>query len=329
MTLEEFVSQGLADHADQTEAVFARLPEGVALVTAPEQIPSIAHLVAHVCGEHLGRWDDGIALLERLEQLPVYDATSPSGKAVQRQKAVLHRCAGRADEEARCFEAARSVDVPEASDRIRVLAVASTALLFQKRLDEARRDFEECVRLAAYGPENPDPAARALAVTGHNIAVDLENRAELTDDERALMLRAAEVSRDFWNIAGGWMESERAEYRLAMSRLKAGDAAGALGHAENCLRIVEENGSDAGESFFAHEAIARARLASGDVDAARAERETMATLLPAVADESFRGFCAQELAKLDAALPGAATVAAAAPSTPSKRSTPLLKSPWK
>jgi hypothetical protein len=139
-------------------------------------------------------------------------------------------------------------------------------------------------------------------VTANNIAVEFENRATLTDDERAMMLRAAVVARRFWGIAGGWMETERAEYRLALSNIKARNAEAALRHGEECLRIVEANGSDAGEAFFAHEAIARARLAAGDKAAAKRERDRMAEILPTIADEEFRSFAAGELPKLDADL---------------------------
>jgi hypothetical protein len=324
MTLEQFVSQGWADHAEKTDEVAARLPEGLGLVTEAKHLGMLAALIVHVYGEHLARWADGVALLEKLETLPVFDATTPVGKSVVRSKAVLHRCAGNYEDEAKCMTASMTGgDVPEASDRIRQLAIAGSALAFQHRMDEARRDLDECVALAAYGPSKDDPAARSLAMTAHNVAVEFENKPELTDDERALMLRAAQISLDFWKIAGGWMEEERAEYRVTMSHLKAGDAAGALAHAESCLRIVEANGADPYEAFFAREAVAKARLAAGDVDAARTEREAMNALLPTIADEENRAYAAGELAKLDAAI------------EPPKKRAPRppkpspLKSPWK
>lgn len=303
MNLEEFVSLGWRDHATDAEGVFRRLPAGVDLVREPGHLTALAALVVHVSGEHLGRWTEGVEILESLERLPVFDAASREGKFVVRSKAVLHRCAGNHDEEARFFAASRTGDgAAEASDRIRVLAVTSAAFLGQKRLAESRRDFEEALTLASYGPTSEDPAVRALAVTGNNIACELETRPHLTDDERSLMLRAAHAGRDFWLIGGGWMEAERADYRLAMSYIKAGDPATALTHARRCFAIIEENGSDPGEAFFAHEALARAQLAGGDAQASRHERDKMSTLLPGVADESFRSFCAQELAKLEAML---------------------------
>jgi hypothetical protein len=78
--------------------------------------------------------------------------------------------------------------------------------------------------------------------------------------------------------------------------------AGAMSHATDCLRIVEANGSDPGEIFFAREALSRVKLAAGDHPGARRERITMAAALPAIEDQGFRLFAEEELAKLDAAL---------------------------
>ncbi len=303
MTFEEFISQGWKDHATDSEGVLERLPDGIGLVAEARHLSAFAGLLVHVAGEHLGRWADGVALLDRLERLPLFDPASGEGKAVARSKAILYRCSGNSEEEARHLVASRTGgSTPEASDRIRVLAVAAAAFLGQKRLAEARRDFEEAVALAGYGPTATDPAARSLAVTGNNLACELEERPTLTDEERSVMLRAAEVARRFWEIAGGWKETERAEYRLAMSHIKAGEPVTALAHARRCLAIVEENGSDPGEEFFGREAIARAYLAAGDAAPARKERDRMAALIPNITDDSFRAYCEGEFLKLEEAI---------------------------
>jgi hypothetical protein len=303
MTLDEFVSQGWQDHAAGALGVMNRFSEGVSLVSAPEHLPSLSALVVHVAGEHLGRWSEGIALLQRLETSPVFDAATAEGKSVLRSKAILHRCAGEHAQEDHFAALSRTGgDRPEASDRIRILSVAAAALLGQKQIERARADLEEAVALAAYGPTKDDPAARALAVTANNLAVELEERPDRSPEERALMLRSAEIARKFWLIAGGWMEHERAEYRLAMSNLKAGNAAAALAHAEACLRIVEENGGDPGEEFFAREALSRAQSAAGDATTARRERDAMTAALARITDDGFRGYCVEELTKLDALL---------------------------
>jgi len=303
MTFDQFCSAAWSDHGTDAAGVYRRLPEGVDMVEEPAQLPKLAGLIVHVAGEHLGRWTEGIGLLDRLAVSPHFVASSPPAQAVKRAQSTLLRCAGDHEGAARAFAESRiGSDAPEASDRIRVLAVAAAAFVGQGRPEEARADFDECVRLSAYGPTTADPAARALAVAANNVAAELEDRPTLSDSERALMVRAAAIARQFWGIAGGWMETERAEYRLAMSHLKAGDTSGAQRHAAECLRIVEANGSDPGEAAFAREAISRASLASGDIAGAQRERDAIAAILPAIEDEGFRSFVGAELAKLTAAI---------------------------
>ncbi len=60
---------------------------------------------------------------------------------------------------------------------------------------------------------------------------------------------------DYWKIAGGWMQEERAEYRLAMSLLKADAPKEAKVHAERCEAICLQNGGDAFELFYAHDLL--------------------------------------------------------------------------
>ncbi|MCA9727379.1 MAG: hypothetical protein R3E12_20590 [Candidatus Eisenbacteria bacterium] len=302
MTLDEFVGQGWNDHGADPQAVWNRLPEGIPLADTSLGIAQLANLATHVSGEHLGRWDDGLAFLDRLIDLPHFDPEKPEGKAVHRLGAVLHYCAGRpAETEARL---ARTQDPNRnpSSSRVRMLAVASSALAQHRRTEEAMAAFQEALSLASYGPDAGDPAAQALAITGNNLAAEMETRAELNDEEKALMLRAAEVGRKYWEIAGNWMNVERAEYRLAMSNLRAGREEHALRHAETCLRIVEENGTPAGELFFAQEALAKSHHALGQSEAAHSARDAASGVLASIEDEGFRQYCQGELAKLDAAL---------------------------
>ena len=66
---------------------------------------------------------------------------------------------------------------------------------------------------------------RALAVAANNLASSLEERSTRSAGERELMILAAQTARHYWGRAGGWLETERAEYRLAMSWVQAGDPA--------------------------------------------------------------------------------------------------------
>jgi hypothetical protein len=303
MNLDEFISKGWDDHAKDAAGVFGRFPDGIALVSQPKHLPPLAGLIVHVSGEHLGRWDDGLALLGRLEAHPSFDAASPAGKAVIRSKAVLHLAAGRRAEAERLEEHCRAGGpIPPASDRIRILATASSALAGQRRTAEARALFEEALALASYGPTRDDPAARALAVTGNNLACDYELRPSRTPDEAELMVRAAETGLRFWSITGTWIETERAHYRLSCSQRTAGHTAKATTSALQCLEIVELNGGDPGELFYAREALALAHHAARESIAARRLRDAAAATIPSIKDDDFRSMATDSLSTLDTTL---------------------------
>ena len=143
-------------------------------------------------------------------------------------------------------------------------ATASTHLAAH---DTARagRLLEEALDLAQRAGLPPaDPMHRTLAITGNALACTLEERRDRSADERALMILAAKTAREHWAIAGTWLETERAEYRLANTWRQAGDAARARGHAQACLDIVAANDGAALERFFGWEALGLADRASGN-----------------------------------------------------------------
>ena len=303
-TLDEFVGSCWNDHATDPTGVFGRFATGVSLVTEARHVPPFAGLVVHVAGEHLGRWQDGLDILRVIEGPPLV-ADSPEGRALARSRAVLECCAGdRKAAEKSAFAARSGASQPFASDLARILAIAAAALAGQSRTAEAAALFEDAMALASYGPTATDPTARALAVTANNLASAFEEKKDRSRAESALMVRAAEAARDWWGLAGTWLEAERAEYRLASSCRHAGDAAGALEHARRSLRIVEANGSNPYEAAFAHEQLALAHHAMGDARSARGERDAMAAVASKVEDADSRAFCTEELAKLDQVIRG-------------------------
>jgi len=301
VSLDAFVAQGWNDHGDDAEGVWKRLPDAIPLVTEPKHLPTLCGLVVHVSAEHLGRFDDGLAYLARLEALPLYDAASPEGKAVLRSKAVLHLCAGRRAESRRLEDASHGGTAPPASNRIRVLATAASALANLGRIPEVRALFEEAIGLAAYGPTATDQAARSLAITGNNLAALLENKPHRTPGDTALMVRAAEAGLRFWSIAGGPTETALAHYRLSRSLAHAGQAARAAQHATCCLEVAAK-AKDEFSTFSGHEALAWARQISRDLVGARRSRDDAAKALAAISDPDTRAICQTDLDALDAAL---------------------------
>jgi hypothetical protein len=297
MSLDDLLTRGWDDHAGDAAGVFDRLVTLAERVASPADALAYARLVAHVGGEHLGRFTEAVALIEGVASRAGGEAPTAESQGVHRLLAALHRCAGDTAASARHLVSGTG-EAGEASARIRVLAQAAAMQVGQGRLQAGGADLEAAVALAEAGLAQGDPAVRDLAVAGNNLACGLEEAPALDDTGRALMLRAARIARRFWAVAGGWMQVERAEYRLCMSHLKAGAVIEARAHGEACLQIVRENGGDPGESFFAHEACARAAHAAGDLPAAVLHFEAASDALAGIDDAGFRGFCDATLATL-------------------------------
>ena len=289
MNFTDFVTHAWDEHAAQPAAVAERLAaQGLALVNEPAHVAPLAQLVHHVFGEHLGRWDDGLATLRALAAHPACVAGGAAEQAVQRCQASLALCAGQSD--------ARPGLPP--SDAIRVTALAAAALAEQQtpRAMQLLKDALARSDAAQLPPE--DAAHRALAVAGNNLACTLEEKSARSPDETALMILAAQTGRRFWAIAGGWLETERAEYRLAMTWVQAGDLEMARHHAQQCLDIVQRESAPPLEQFFAWEAMAVVARAARSADAPTTLAHARAAF--AELDEDDRGWCQASLDKLAA-----------------------------
>ena len=290
MDFGTFLDKAWDDHVSVAREVAGRLPAALPLVTTEAQIVQLANLAQHVHGSHLAEWRAGIAFIEGLSALPAFDAEGASGRSTRRCLASLALAEGDA--------AAPGLAALSPSERIQVGAMAAAHLaehdaargmrLLQEALDQAVR--------AELGPA--DPVHRALAVAGNNLASTLEEKSSRSADERDLMVLAAQTARHHWAIAGTWLEVERAEYRLAMTWLQAGDLAQARTHAQACLEIVAANGGVALERLFGWEALGRVERAAGNAighaEALARAREAF-TELPA-ADKAWCGESIEKLA---------------------------------
>lgn len=286
MDFDSFLAQAWADHADRAEAVAARLEEGYALIETPAQIAPFARILAHVDGEHLARWPEGAARLERLRRHAQWRDDGDAAILVRRLIAALRLGGGLAP-----------APGLSAADLAHACAVAASALAAQKRVDEAIRHHRAARVAAAAGIADGDPAIRALAVASNNLASTLEESAARSTDETVAMLEAAHASREFWGRAGGWLEAERAEFVLAQCHLAAGDADTALRHAEACAAICARHDADAFERFFAEGATALAHRARGDAARFESARAAARKLLDSIAAEQ-QPWCEPLLARL-------------------------------
>jgi hypothetical protein len=289
MDFDTFINQAWNDHAAEPRAVAQRLPDAMALVGDEAQLNQLMNLAQHVHGAHLGEWQAGIAFIERLAALPVFASDGASGQSSARSVASLRLAEG----------AGVDLDSMSASDRIRVGATAAFNLA-ERDTARAQRLLQDALELAqSAGLPASDPMNRALAATGNNLACALEEKESRSPEERALMILAAQTARHYWALAGTWLETERAEYRLAMTWLQAGDPARAREHAQACLQIVAANDGAALERFFGSEALGLVERAAGNASG-HAQALVQARSAFAELDPADQAWCAASLDKLAA-----------------------------
>lgn len=285
--LTAFVQQAWQDHADDARAVADRLPQALALVADDNGLLGLIGLAHHVLGEHLGAWQEGLDYCERLRALPAYDAALSSGASLRRVQAALKLSGALADERANL----------SASDQVRVTVMAAANLAPRDAARAASLLQQACDDALAAALPASDPAQRSIAASANGIAATLEEKPTRTSGETALMLAAAEAARRLWEVAGTWLEVERAEYRLAMSCTQAGQLERARGHAQQCLALVQAHDNVALEAFFGFEALAVVERAAGfeaaSADAVSAAREAFVRL-----SDGDRSWCQASLDKL-------------------------------
>jgi hypothetical protein len=287
-SFDDFMAQAWDAHASEPEAVAARLSDqGARLATTPGFLSRLAGLTNHVHGTHLGTWDAGTRALQALQDHA--QCTGAVRAEIMRALASLAVCRG--DE--------RAMEGLSPSDAVRVAAVAAAHLAERDTVRAIAHWQDALARYDALQPGDDDPCHRALAVTGNNLACTLEELTERTASQRQLMIEAAQAARRHWALAGTWLEVERAEYRLAMTWLKAGDATQAIRHAQACRDVVQAHAAPALERFFAEEAVGLCAKAAGH-SAAFAEARAQAERAFGELEESDRAWCR---ASLDALQP--------------------------
>lgn len=237
---EELIQQGWRDHADDPEGVLQRLAQAVPdPARSPGDRARLAHLIAHVAGDHLGRWGEGLSLLEGLSAAEHVSPDTAPGRSLLRSRAALLLGADRGVEAEAVLERAGEPDQPSASARVRVFATAAAALAQQGQIARARQLLAEATEAAAYGPTAADPAARSLAITGNNLALTLEELPDREPAQTELMKTAAALARTWWAVAGDWRNVMLAEVRLCATHLAAGEPSIALAHAREAMSLTE------------------------------------------------------------------------------------------
>lgn len=286
MQFDAWLNAAWEEHATRAASVAARIAgEGLPLARNDAQVAALMRLVHHVHGAHLGRWTEGRQLLF---QLGTSEPAGPAAGVAQRVfDASLALTAGTEDVRG----------TMSASERIRVSAHAAGALAERDPPRAGSLLREAALEFDTEALPNADPACRAIAINGNDIAMTLGEKLMRSDAERDLMLLGARIARDYWARAGTWLEVERAEYRLAISWLKAPDLAAARRHARRCLDLVREHQAPPLEWFFGYEALALVERALGNAPAAARAVQDMKAAFERL-DEADRAWCRPSLDKV-------------------------------
>jgi len=294
-----FLDAAWDDHGDDPQGVLDRLPAGLPLATTGVQFLGWVGLTAHVTGHHLGRWDEGIALLDGVAEAPQLAAEQV--RAVRRSQALLRLASG--DRAAADALLAANPDAarPPASALVRVLIGAASALVGQRQTERATTLMDEALAAADYGPAGDDPAARALAASCNNIAMELEEVPDRDLEDTALMLRAARQARTWWEVAGTPTNVMLAEVRVAASLLAAGQSDAALVRAHTAASLSEAPETLAGHRLQALLVLGNAQLAAGALAAARAGLAEVQAVLDRVPPE-YQGIYGPQVDALSASV---------------------------
>lgn len=247
MNFETYLNQAWNDHANESQKVAAGFLSAISLIETTEQLAQLANLVTHVMGEHLAEWQDGVKILTTFSTNPHCLSKGETEKLLQRSVAVLE------------LGKNKDHDVSEfsVSDRIRIMAAAASALA-ERDSGRAHKLFYNSLHLAEMGLDAKDPANRALAIAGNNLACIFEEKKNRSESDSELMILAAHTGRKYWELAGTWEEVTIAEYRLAMTYIQAKDGSRSRQHAQNSIELRRENKASDRFMFFGYQALALA-----------------------------------------------------------------------
>ena len=136
---------------------------------------------------------------------------------------------------------------------------------------------------------------RKEGIACNNGVYALLDQADRTPDDDARMVHMAHATVQHWAQATGSGPANlaRGEYLCSHVYAYLGRAEPARYHAARCMTLCEENGLDDFDRAYAHEAMARALAAAGNLDEAR--RHVDAARAVPIADHEDRAICEADL----------------------------------
>jgi hypothetical protein len=144
----------------------------------------------------------------------------------------------------------------------------------------------------------PPEEERRVAVELFNEVWTLLERSDRGADDDLRMLHMAHASRFHWGEVGEPVNRARGEWLCSHVNAVLARPEPARYHAERCLEVCEGNGIGDFDLAYAHEALARALRAAGDLEGSRRETARARELAEAIADEDDREHFLGDLADL-------------------------------
>jgi len=136
---------------------------------------------------------------------------------------------------------------------------------------------------------------RKFAVDLFNLAWDLLDREERTQEEDDRMLYAAHASRFHWGEIGTPLQFERGEWQISRVYAVLNRPQAAIYHAQRCLDICTANQIGDFDIAFAYEALARAYAIAGESEKSREYVRLAQQAGEQIEDEGNREYFSSEL----------------------------------
>ncbi|MBI4862782.1 MAG: sigma-54-dependent Fis family transcriptional regulator [Candidatus Riflebacteria bacterium] len=286
-------------HERDPAAAFDLARHAIHQVTRGSEVSLLGQFLFHAGCEHLGEWERTLAALRELQALGCLSGRGRENKELWRFVAAACLAAGLTQQASKAEREAMAAGEPDpVADQMMIHAAASLALVRQGRLEEALPLLERALSIDRGGWTAGHPAVRLLAESTGAVADALFKKLERDPTVRQALIKTATASSRYHRVCRDWIGTRRAEYRLAAIHCRLGDGKSALSHALESFLMCNENNLPPEEFFFAHEAIARAHLAAGNLDAAQKECETCALVLSLIEDEKALADCAPVLEQL-------------------------------
>lgn len=186
-SFKEYLDHAWKLHKTDAKSVADEFKSKFTLMESEDDVMSMAELIVHICGEHLGNWEQGIDLLKKLKNnAPIKDK-----EQMKRLVAILN------------LGNNPNISIAEfsPSDQVRIYSATASALANLGGLKNAEKLFDKALLLAV-DLVKEDPANKALAAAGNNIARIIEKKEVKNPQDTELMMKASTVAKKYEEIAG-------------------------------------------------------------------------------------------------------------------------------